>query len=357
VKGVAPAANLVTLSVSQSGTALEFYALTGFDYILAHPELGISAVNNSWGIPATTFDPTAPLNQATKMLHDRGITVVFSAGNSGPGQAPRDHQPEGSSDCSTEGADCRINIQSVAPWTISVAAGSRVTPGPPSSQHLADFSSRGDPQPQKVGSLVVSYQPTITAPGTGIISATGGSLAINTLTCPAVGDIPRCLDRTVAQNVFYTAISGTSMASPHVVGAVAILQSAAKAMLGRLLSPDEVKTLLVQGAQPMPGTDGQYDNCGVPGVPGYESPCGGKAPNTTGKPYAAWQVGAGYLDVAGSLRALDALAHPAPPVVKKKAAKKKAKRCSAAKRKRAKNSARNRKAPKCTKRKTKKRKR
>ena len=58
---------------------------------------------------------------------------------------------------------------------------------------------------------------------------------------------------------FYMPLSGTSMASPHVAGAVAVLQSKAQAALGRRLTPAEVRSLLVDSATPMTGVDGLWD--------------------------------------------------------------------------------------------------
>jgi subtilisin family serine protease len=93
------------------------------------------------------------------------------------------------------------------------------------------------------------------------------------------------------------------MSAPHVTGAIAVVQSAAQARLGRTLWPDEVRDLLVRTAAPMTGTDALWDfPCGEPLFVG----CGADLNGTTGEPYAAWQVGAGALHVGAALDALTA---------------------------------------------------
>jgi serine protease AprX len=60
-------------------------ALEGFDWVLANQtRYNIRVVSNSWGTTGA-FDPQDPINVASKLAHDRGITVVFAAGNEGPG--------------------------------------------------------------------------------------------------------------------------------------------------------------------------------------------------------------------------------------------------------------------------------
>jgi serine protease AprX len=176
--------------------------------------------------------------------------VVFAAGNSGP-------DPD------------TMNPYAEAPWVIAVAAGCF----PQDTVHcpdglLTDFSSRG-----VAGSA--QFQPTLTAPGAHIVStraATGTTL--NVLDGPH--DIQQCgLVPSGLSNVgYYTCASGTSMASPHVVGVVALLQQAT----GGRLTPDQVKKVLTQTARPMTKDDG--------------------------RPYGPWEVGAGYLDAYAAVLAV-----------------------------------------------------
>lgn len=205
--GVAPGAHL--LGVGTGDAIFVFYALEGFDYVLANrEEYGIRVVSNSWGTTGV-FDPNDPVNVASKAAHDAGLTVVFAAGNEGPG-------------------DNTLNPYSVAPWVIGVAAGNK------DGSTLADFSSRGiagDPL----------YRPSITAPGVDVVS----TRALNTV-LPLLG-APSDINLDPAWIPYYTTMSGTSMATPQVAGICALLLSAKPS-----LTPAEVKAVLVSTATPMP---------------------------------------------------------------------------------------------------------
>src|SRR5438094_849469 len=134
-----------------------------------------------------------------------------------------------------------LNPFCVAPWVICVAAGLK------DGQTLADFSSRGIP-----GDPL--YHPTITAPGADIVAARATTgIVIDTFF--AVDLINLGTDA-----VSYAAASGTSMATPHVSGTVALMLEANPA-----LTPDQIKSTLEGSATPMPG-------------------------------YEEYQVGAGYLN-------------------------------------------------------------
>src|SRR5881394_2297510 len=103
--GVAPGAKLVGISTGDALFVL--WALAGFDYILEHhTQYNIKVVNNSWGTSGA-FDANDPINIASKAVHDAGVTVVFAAGNDGPGNNT-------------------LNPYSVAPWVIGVAAGCKL---------------------------------------------------------------------------------------------------------------------------------------------------------------------------------------------------------------------------------------
>jgi serine protease AprX len=248
-RGVAPGANLI--GIGAGDILFVLFALAGFDYILEHREAyNIQVVNNSWGAGGE-FIPEDPVNVATRELYKAGIAVVFAAGNEGPGENT-------------------LISYSAAPWVISVAAGCKtVSPDPTNSkascvdgrqQVLADFSSRGVP-----GSAI--YHPDVTAPGVNIVStraATG--TVLSGLDAPS--DVQTCNIATLML-LYYTCSSGTSMAAPHVAGAIALLEEAS----GGKLTPDGAYRAITRTARPLPG-------------------------------YAEWEVGSGYLDVYAAIKSL-----------------------------------------------------
>uniref|UniRef100_UPI00263A23AB S8 family serine peptidase n=1 Tax=uncultured Nocardioides sp. TaxID=198441 RepID=UPI00263A23AB len=184
--GVAPDAELACFAIGAVITTTA--VVTAFDYILAQPDLlGIDVINNSWGNSFRQFDPEDPVNVATRAVTDRGVTVVFSAGNSGSGDA-----------------EASVSPFNQAPWVISVAAGDL-------SRQRGSFSSNGlefdngravaigaDGHTVHRGDRVGLTEPDIMAPGVSISSS-----------CDSTGTvIGPCPDHG------NTSASGTSMSWP-----------------------------------------------------------------------------------------------------------------------------------------------
>ncbi len=226
--GVAPGSHLVGLGAGEAFVMLA--AIEAFDWVLANgPAYGIRIISNSYGTNGP-FSPDAPINVATRRAYDAGMVVVFAAGNDGPGSNT-------------------LNPYCVAPWVICVAAGHK------DGRTLADFSSRGV-------SGDALYHPTITAPGVEVIAARAKTgVWFNQ-------SVANDQARIGSDAVSYMIVSGTSMATPHVSGTVALMLEANPS-----LTPAQVKTILTSTATPMPG-------------------------------YAEDQVGAGYLNAYEALGAV-----------------------------------------------------
>ncbi|OZC03763.1 hypothetical protein BSZ36_12685 [Rubricoccus marinus] len=223
-EGVAPGADLI--GYGSGGVILILDGLGGFDYAITNQfrfDNPIRVITNSWGSDGE-FAPESPIVQASYRAYQRGIVTLFAASNSGPGEDTH-------------------NIYAQAPWVISVGAGDKLGA-------LADFSSRGK---KGEGYSFTTYDGqtweykndvTIVAPGVDIIStrsatnagANGGDADLDAI-APAY--LP-----------FYTMISGTSMATPHVAGIVALMLEADPS-----LDPMEVKAILQRTATNMPGRE------------------------------------------------------------------------------------------------------
>jgi serine protease AprX len=205
--GVAPGAKLVGVSV---GTLDLLSVIEGFDYILwKRQELGIKVVNCSFSANIA-YNPNDPVNIATKMLTDRGVSVVFSAGNSGPGLNT-------------------LNPYAMAPWVVSVGATD-------AQGKLANFSSRGSS---------TTSGPSLVAPGVNVISLRATGVNVNGLANLGLGGDLSILS---AQDLlYYTVGSGTSFSAPQVTGTIAMMLDANPS-----LTPAQIKNILRSTATPLP---------------------------------------------------------------------------------------------------------
>ena len=205
--GVAPDAKLVGLGAGEGIAILS--AVQAYDWILAHhAQYNIRVVSNSWGSTGGEINLRNPITMATLAAYKAGILSVFAAGNDG-------------------GYDV-MNPYSLPPWVLSVAAGKK------DGKTLADFSSRG-----KDGDYF--KHPDVTAPGVNIVAT-----RLRTLGITAEDAFPNPVNPLWTPS--YASLSGTSMATPHVSGAAALLFSS-----NPQLSPDQVIDLLMSTATFMPG--------------------------------------------------------------------------------------------------------
>jgi subtilisin family serine protease len=264
--GMAPGAKLIGIRAGNDYGLTTYAILQAMDYTLVNQyRYNIRVCNNSWGttLADNPYDPNDPINTATRMMHDRNITVVFAAGNDG--DAPN-----------------VINPFSVAPWVISVAAAEKQGLGTP-----AGFSSRGNDngtgsdtagQPADPATAP-NLRPDITGAGVDIKSTRSKAPGVTNF----AGTIPIFVGANDLSTIppaflpYYTTSQGTSFSTPQVTGIVALMIEA-----NPLLTPDQVVTLIRQTATPMP--------------------------------YEERVVGAGYVDAHNAVRAamsLAAVAHPA----------------------------------------------
>ncbi|MFD3561719.1 S8 family serine peptidase [Streptomyces sp. NPDC058686] len=200
--GVAPNAKwMAAKACDSSGYCYDDQLLAAGQWILAptdhngqnpRPDLAPNIVNNSWGSKdtGTTF-----YSDILNAWNSAGIFEAFAAGNDGDGVTCSTTHPPGS-----QAASYGVGAYD-------------------SSGKIAEFSGFG-PSPTDG-----SAKPNISAPGVDIESTWPGSS--------------------------YNTEKGTSMATPHVAGAVALLWSAAPSLIGDI---DGTRELLGEGARDVDDT-------------------------------------------------------------------------------------------------------
>jgi len=208
VKGVAPDVSLYALRVLDAwGSGSSADIIRAIEWAVDPNNDGdlsdyLDVINLSLGSSFGTADTADSI--AVDNAVAAGVIVVAAAGNSGPDTS---------------------SIGSPGAARQAITVGASLFNGT-----VAEFSSRG---PVPSGDSLIA-KPDVLAPGVAICAALA-----------AGASRPTCGD------TMHTALSGTSMATPHIAGIAALLKQARPE-----ISPSEVKTLLKATAQPLRDSTG-----------------------------------------------------------------------------------------------------
>jgi serine protease AprX len=232
--GVAPAVNIVALKVLDGrGAGQTSNVLAALDWVLAnYARYNIRVVNMSLGHPVYAPIAQDPLVQAVEALSKRGVVVVAAAGNFGKFQT-------------AQKVYASVTSPGNAPSAITVGAVHTNGTLKRSDDYVADFSGRGPTRFEQ------AMKPDLVAPGYAVVStAASGSYLLTTYPATQV-------------MAGYQRLNGTSMATPVVAGAAAL-------MLGTNpgLSAHTVKAVLQYTAQRMGTTDAMTQGAGELNVAG-----------------------------------------------------------------------------------------
>ncbi|MFB6116105.1 MAG: S8 family serine peptidase [Candidatus Nanosalina sp.] len=184
-RGIAYGVDLFDIKVmNRNGTGKASDVISGLEYAV---ENGAEVATLSLGAAVRECDGTSAISEAVNNAVENGLTVTVAAGNRGP-----------------------ENMSLTAPG----CAEKPITVGSSGGGEISDFSSRGPTADGRV-------KPDLVAPGERITSLTSNR-----------EDGPK-----------FETLSGTSMATPHVAGAAALLLSEED------LTPEEVKNITTYTAE------------------------------------------------------------------------------------------------------------
>ncbi len=200
--GMAPGCSLIALKVlDRKGNGYARDVLAGIDWLLDRKEkLGIRIVNISVGSGGTkAINEESALVRGVNRAWDAGLVVVVAAGNNGPGRMS-------------------VTTPGISRKVITVGCSDDHREILVSGRRMIDYSGRGP-------TAACVCKPDLVAPGSSVVSCAGRSAG-------SIG------------NARYAIKSGTSMSTPVVSGAIALLLEKYPDM-----TPKEVKMKLMRSSR------------------------------------------------------------------------------------------------------------
>jgi Subtilase family len=212
--GAAPGSRIVSLKVAASDGATDVsQVIAAIDWVIEHRDtdgLNIRVLNLSFGTDSTQDYRLDPLAYAAEVAWLHGIVVVVSAGNSGFGTS-------------------QLNDPAYDPYVIAVGADDTRGTDDPKDDTIPSWQTRGNSV----------RHPDLVAPGKSIVSLRDPGSFVDTEN-PAA---------RLGGSRFFTG-SGSSQAAAIVSGAIATLLQQRPG-----LTPDQVKSLLMNTATSLPSAD------------------------------------------------------------------------------------------------------
>jgi serine protease AprX len=254
--GVAPNVNVINLRVlDQNGIGTDSQVIAAIQQAIALKNTyNIRVINMSLGRPVFESYTLDPVDQAVEAAWKAGIVVVAAAGNDG-----RYGQTNGFG---------TIGVPANDPAVITVGATRTNMTASRADDTIASYSSKG---PTAIDHIV---KPDLVAPGNNLASlrVTGSTLDVQ---------YPQYEVTSSKGSSKYFVLSGTSMATPLVAGAAALMLQQNPS-----LTPDQVKARLMKSAWKGFGQfTSSWDTRG----------------NTYNNEYDLFTYGAGHLDVQNAL--------------------------------------------------------
>jgi serine protease AprX len=228
--GPAREANIIGVKVlGKTGSGSLSTVIRGIQWCIDHrDEFNIRIINLSLGSEAYQSYREDPVCQAAEQAWHNGILVCCAAGNSGP-------QPRS------------VNSPGIHPLLLTVGASNDRGTVNRSDDLMADFSSRGP-------TIDGFPKPDVVAPGVNIVAQRSPGSFIDKQNKEA-----RVGNRHIR-------LSGTSMATPVCAGVSALLIEENPA-----LTPGELKSILMETAQPLHQGGTNDQGSGLIRVDGYSS--------------------------------------------------------------------------------------